>query len=68
MRTLIVFYSRTGYTRKLAEKLSNLLAADKEEVIDQKSRKGIFGYLGAGREGVLKKSTEISSVNSFTPR
>jgi len=54
MRALIVFYSRTGMTRKAADTLSKILKADVEEIVDKKNRKGLFGYLRSGREAALR--------------
>ena len=38
------------------------LGADLEKIIDKKNRKGIFGWLGAGRDGMKKKLTEIGPL------
>lgn len=57
-RTLVVFYSRTGTTKKIALEISEKLNCDVEEIIDLKSRDGAMGYIGAGRDvkkGVLTK-------------
>ena len=54
MKALIVFYSRTGMTRKAADTLSKILKADVEEIFDKQNRKGLFGYLRSGREAALR--------------
>ena len=41
-KSLVVFYSRTGTTKRVAESISNLLKCDVEEVIDTKSRNNTF--------------------------
>jgi len=66
MKTLIVYYSRTGTTKKLADDLARELNADKEEIIDLRNRKGIFGYLTAGRDALRRKYTEIAG-EKFNP-
>jgi len=59
MRTLVVYYSKTGVTRKAAVAISRMLGADIEEIIDLKDRGGIMGWLTGGRDSCLKKPTEI---------
>ena len=44
MRTLIVFYSRSGHTRLLAQELATRCSADLEEIREVNSREGFFGY------------------------
>ena len=61
MKTLIVFYSITGTTRKVAHEIQKLLKADEEELID-KNRSGPVGYLQAGKEATLEKLTEIKPI------
>ena len=58
-KILIVYYSRTGNTKKIAEELAKKLNADIEEIIDLKNRKGIIGWLIGGRDGMKKTSTSI---------
>jgi flavodoxin len=62
MKTLIVYYSKTGTTKILAEKLSHELKADIEELIDKKKRTGIFGWLSGGRDGMKKIATELAPM------
>ena len=59
MKTLIVFYSRTGTTKKVAERLARELNADLEELVDQDKRLGALGYLKSGREAMQKKLATI---------
>lgn len=44
-RILVVYYSRTGTTREVAETLSQALGCDTEEIVESRSRIGILGYL-----------------------
>lgn len=62
MKTLILFYSRTGTTKKVAEKIATILKADIEEVSDSINRSGIRGYLIAGKEAVSKKIITINPI------
>jgi len=56
MKALIVYYSRTGMTKIVAETVRAILQCDIEELKDTKERKGIVGYMRAGRE-VMKHGT-----------
>ena len=39
MKSLVVYYTRTGKTKFVAETIATQLAADVEEIVDQKSAK-----------------------------
>jgi flavodoxin len=56
---LVVFYSRSGMTRRLAREIADTLACDIEEIIDLKNRKGPLGYFTAGRDASMKVPTKI---------
>ena len=62
MKILIAYYSRTGVTRRLAEKLSSKLGAEIEVLIDKKKRSGILGWIFGGRDGMKKIPTEIEKI------
>lgn len=58
-KILVVFYSRTNTTKKIARELAGQLNADTEEIRSVKDYKGPIGYLMAGREATLKKPATI---------
>jgi flavodoxin len=62
MRVLVVYYSRTGNTRFVAENIAGKLKADIEEVIDKKNRSGMIGWLKSGRDATRGKDTEIEQT------
>jgi menaquinone-dependent protoporphyrinogen IX oxidase len=64
MNTLVVYYSRTGTTKKVGEKLASLLKCTSEEIRDTKSRKGIFGWLSAGKDATREALTELEKVEN----
>ena len=64
MKTLIVYFSRTGMTKKVAEKLKTMLNADIEEIKDPTDRKGVLGYLKCGKESVKKILPPIEEIKS----
>lgn len=62
MKGLVVYYSRTGTTKKAGEAISALLNYDKEQLFDVKSRKGALGWLKSGREAAIKTLAEIKDI------
>ncbi len=47
MKILVVYYTRTGNTKTVAEHIANELNADIEEIIDMKARTGVVGSASA---------------------
>jgi len=64
MKILVVFYSRSGKTKKAAEAISEILKCDKEEIFDMKSREGIVGFLSAGTDANLRRLTAIKEIKN----
>ncbi|MDP7179692.1 MAG: hypothetical protein QF824_00270 [Candidatus Woesearchaeota archaeon] len=62
MKTLVVYYSRTGTTKKVGEEISKLLECDSEEISDIRGRKGFIGYIMAGKEASLKQLGRIEKT------
>jgi flavodoxin len=58
MKVLVVYYSRTGYTKRVAHSLARRLNADLEE-IGTDPRPGARGYLRCALESMLKLQTAI---------
>ena len=63
MTSLIIFYSRTGTTKKVAELISEHLSCDIEEIFDEKDRSGKIGYMKAGKDAMRKKLTTLKNYN-----
>jgi len=63
-RSLVVFYSRTGTTKKVAEAVAAKLDCDIEEIIDTRSKRGLLGFLRSGLEATLKKLTTIEGIKN----
>jgi flavodoxin len=62
MKSIVVFYSRTGTTKRIGEALAHLLASDCEELIDTKKRSGPLGFVSAGRDAKTKKLTALVDI------
>jgi len=66
-KVLVVFYSRSGITKKVIEHLSQQLQCDVEELIDSKERSGFWGYMKSGRDAVKMNLAEIKPIK-FNPQ
>ncbi|MGI5816541.1 MAG: flavodoxin family protein [Armatimonadota bacterium] len=71
MRALVVYYSRTGVTKKVCNAIADVMrAADEtvevqvEEIVDTTDREGVLGYARGGKDAMLKKPTEIEPVQA----
>jgi flavodoxin len=69
-KTLVVFYSRSGTTQRIAEALSRSLKCDLEEITEPKPRTGFLGYIRSLLEAsrmrpstILPKKHEVSSYD-----
>jgi flavodoxin len=56
---LVVYYSRTGYTRDLAGEIVAALRADVDQLDDRRDRCGVMGYLRCAREALKKRTVEL---------
>jgi len=61
-KVLVVYYSRTGHTQLVAEKLAKKFNADLERLIDKKKRTGPIGFTAAGKDAVAGKTTVIEPL------
>ena len=62
MRPLVVFCSRTGNSKFVAEQVASELGADTEEVVDLKNRRGWLGFIRAGYDATRGKETKIEKT------
>jgi flavodoxin len=62
MKTLIVYYTRTGTTKKLVEALGKKLGADIELLNDPADYSGAIGYMKAGRAAMKKATVDIGEA------
>ena len=64
MKVLVIYYSRTGHTKTVAEALATALQCDKEEIVDTKKRSGTLGYIRSGRDATQGSLTVIEDIRS----
>ena len=62
-KAIVIFYSRSGNTRFVAEELANRLSADLAPLRDKKNRKGIWGYFWGGFDSLMKHMTKLEDYN-----
>ncbi len=62
MKTLVVYYSKTGNTGTVAKELAQTMSAEIEEVIETKPKEGIVGMIIAGKDAALQNSTPINDL------
>ena len=65
-RTLVVLYSRTGTTKIVGTKISEMLHCDVEELVDRRRRTGLVGYLRSSLDATLRRRTRLAPT-SFNP-
>lgn len=61
-RVLVVYYSRTGRTRQVAETLCTLIPCDIEEIIDTTNRSGVSGFLRSSVDASLDTPARIQAI------
>lgn len=64
MKFLVVYYSRSGNNKALANTIAKSLSADIDEIVDKKKRSGKLGWLRAGRDAQAENLTDISVEKS----
>lgn len=61
-RVLVVYYSRTGHTQKVAEALASKFGADLERLIDLRKRTGPIGASAAGKDAIAGNKTRLKAL------
>jgi flavodoxin len=60
MKALVVYYSKSGNTRRVAEEIAKAIGAETEEIVEVGvKRTGILGFLRAGRGGMMREKSRI---------
>jgi hypothetical protein len=56
----VVYFTRTGTSKRIAEKIAEKLACEVIQIIDNKNWSGILGYIKAGYYASARKPVEIN--------
>lgn len=62
MKALVVYYSRSGNTREVAQSIAQEMQCDIEEIQDTQNRSGIIGWLKSGYQANRGKLTTIKPL------
>lgn len=65
MKTVVLFFTRTGNSKRVATKISNNLGVPSLEITDDKNWHGIWGYLKGGYYASTNKSVNINVSGDF---
>jgi len=63
MKSLVVYYSRTNVTKKLAEDMASKINADIEEIIPKVNYQGKIGYARGGKDAMTEKIIEMEPLS-----
>jgi flavodoxin len=61
---LIVYFSRSGYTQRVAQEVAHATGADSEAIRERKSRRGFMGYWRSAREALRAVAAHIEPDTS----
>lgn len=61
-KILVVYYSHSGNTERVAKDIAARLNADIEKITDKKDRSGFFGAMRAGKDATFGKLTTIGAM------
>lgn len=59
MKYMVIYFTRTGNSRRVAEKIADKLSTEAVEVTDNKNWRGIIGFIKGGMYAVKNKAVEI---------
>lgn len=59
MKSLVVYYSRTDITKKLAQTIASQTNADIEEIIPKVNYQGKLGYARGGKDAITEKIIDL---------
>ncbi|NWH09480.1 MAG: flavodoxin [Alphaproteobacteria bacterium] len=59
-KVLVVYYSRTGHTRQIAEAIASACGGDLEAILEPRSRMGVFGFIRSVIESLWESVAEIA--------
>lgn len=60
-RALVVYYSRTGTTRRVANEIRDLVNGDMDEIVEAENHAGAFGWVRSIAEAVLRLQPRLQA-------
>lgn len=67
MKTLCVYFTRTGLTKQIAGEIASATGADMLCITDGKDRSGFFGYIAAAVVGLRKNLPDLLAYTPALP-
>jgi flavodoxin len=64
MNTLVIYFSRDGHTKKVAESIAEKMGANIEEITEPEKRGGLMGFLRSGRESSQGATPKINPTKN----
>ncbi len=65
MKYIVVFFTRTNTSKRIAEKISNKLSCEVIQITDDINWKGVLGFIKAGYYSSMNKHVEIRVHGNF---
>jgi len=62
---LIVYYSRSGNTKKVADMISHLIDCDIEPIVSKENLSGFWGFMKCGYSAVFNKLLQINEIEGI---
>lgn len=59
MKILVVYATRTGTGKMIADRIGEALNADVEQIVDKVNRKGVLGFIRSGFQAFTKRCSPI---------
>lgn len=63
MRILVVYYSRTQKTKKVAQAIAEAVGADLSEITEETPRDGVLGFIGGGYDALFNRLARIRELD-----
>jgi flavodoxin len=63
MKTLVVYYTKSGWTEKIAQEIGKLTKGELRKIVEIKSRNGILGFIRSGFEAVRGALSELRPMD-----
>ena len=63
MKTLVIYFSRTGHTQKIAEAIAAKYGSDIERIKEVNDRFGVSRYLAAGRDAMFQRHGSLQPTD-----